>query len=45
MIISFVRDYERIARFRLGKFEGMKGPGIVIAIPVIHSTEKVDTRV
>jgi len=45
MIISFVRDYERIARFRLGKFEGMKGPGVVIAIPIIHSTEKVDTRV
>ncbi|SVA56142.1 uncharacterized protein METZ01_LOCUS108996 [marine metagenome] len=45
MIISFVRDYERIARFRLGKFEGMKGPGIVIAIPIIHSTEKIDTRV
>ena len=45
MIISFIRDYERIARFRLGKFEGMKGPGVVIAIPIIHSTEKVDTRV
>ena len=45
MIINFVRDYERIARFRLGKFEGMKGPGVVIAIPIIHSTEKVDTRV
>ena len=45
MIISFVRDYERIARFRLGKFEGMKGPGVVIAIPIIHSTEKVDTRI
>ncbi len=44
-IISFVRDYERIARFRLGKFEGMKGPGVVIAIPIIHSTEKIDTRV
>ena len=45
MIISFVRDYERIARFRLGKFEGIKGPGVVIAIPIIHSIEKVDTRV
>jgi len=44
-IINFVRDYERIARFRLGKFEGMKGPGVVIAIPIIHSTEKIDTRV
>ena len=45
MIISLVRDYERIARFRLGRFEGMKGPGVVIAIPIIHSTEKVDTRI
>jgi regulator of protease activity HflC (stomatin/prohibitin superfamily) len=44
-IINFVRDYERIARFRLGRFEGMKGPGIVIASPIIHSTEKIDTRV
>jgi len=23
----------------------MKGPGVVIAIPIIHSTEKIDTRV
>ncbi len=45
MIISFVKDYERIARFRLGRFEGMKGPGIVLAIPILHSTQKVDIRV
>ncbi len=43
-IINFVRDYERVARFRLGKFEGMKGPGIVVAIPVLHQIQKVDTR-
>ena len=43
-IINFVRDYERIARFRLGRFEGMRGPGIVFAIPVIHQIVKVDTR-
>jgi regulator of protease activity HflC (stomatin/prohibitin superfamily) len=44
LILNFVKDYERIARFRFGKFEGMKGPGIVIALPVIHSKTWVDTR-
>lgn len=43
-IINFVRDYERVARFRLGKFEGMKGPGVVFAIPILHQIQKVDTR-
>ena len=43
--INFVRDYERIARFRLGTFEGMRGPGIVFAIPIIHQIQKIDTRV
>lgn len=44
-IINFVRDYERVARFRLGTFEGMMGPGIVIALPIIHQIQKIDTRV
>ena len=43
-IINFVKDYERVARFRLGQFEGMRGPGMVIAIPVIHQIQKIDTR-
>jgi regulator of protease activity HflC (stomatin/prohibitin superfamily) len=43
-IINFVRDYERIGRFRLGRFEGMKGPGIVFSIPILHQYVKVDTR-
>ena len=42
--INFVRDYERVARFRLGTFEGMMGPGIVIALPIIHQIQKIDTR-
>ena len=44
-IINFIKDYERVARFRLGKFEGMMGPGVVIAIPIIHSIQKIDTRI
>jgi regulator of protease activity HflC (stomatin/prohibitin superfamily) len=42
--INFVRDYERIARFRLGRFEGMRGPGIVFSVPILHQIQKVDTR-
>ena len=37
--INFVRDYERVARFKFGTFEGMKGPGIVFAIPIIHQIQ------
>lgn len=45
MIINFIRDYERLARFRFGTFEGMKGPGIVFAIPIVHEIRKIDTRI
>lgn len=43
-IVNFVRDYEKVARFRFGRFEGMKGPGVVLAIPIIHRYVKIDTR-
>jgi regulator of protease activity HflC (stomatin/prohibitin superfamily) len=44
MIINFLKDYERIARFRWGHFEGMKGPGPIMLIPIMHSGVKVDLR-
>ena len=44
-IINFVRDYERLARFKFGRFQGMLGPGVVLAIPIIHSIRKIDTRI
>ncbi|MBM3932900.1 MAG: SPFH/Band 7/PHB domain protein [SAR202 cluster bacterium] len=43
-IINFLKDYERMARFKWGKFEGMKGPGPVLVIPLIHSSAKLDLR-
>ena len=43
-IINSVRDYARLARFRFGRFEGMLGPGIVLAIPILHQTARLDTR-
>ncbi|MBT3942331.1 MAG: SPFH/Band 7/PHB domain protein, partial [Chloroflexi bacterium] len=44
-IINFVRPYERVARFKFGRFQGMLGPGVVFSIPVVHSIRKVDTRI
>lgn len=43
-ILNFVRDYQRLARFKFGRFQGMKGPGPVWAIPIIHQIRLVDTR-
>src|SRR3990170_5785044 len=43
-IINFVRDYERLAKFQLGRYVGMKGPGLVWVIPVLQSASKVDLR-
>ena len=43
-IINFVRDYERIAKFQLGRYVGMKGPGLVWIIPGIQQGRKIDMR-
>jgi len=43
-IINFLKNYERLARFRWGNFEGMRGPGPTWIIPVVHSGMKVDLR-
>ena len=43
-IINMVRDYERVAKFQLGRYVGMKGPGLVWIIPIIQAGTKVDTR-
>ncbi|MFL2640639.1 MAG: SPFH domain-containing protein [Dehalococcoidia bacterium] len=43
-ILNFLKDYERIARFRWGNFEGMRGPGPVWLIPIVHSGIAVDLR-
>ncbi|MCH7624515.1 MAG: SPFH/Band 7/PHB domain protein [Chloroflexi bacterium] len=44
-ILNFIKDYERMARFKWGKFEGMKGPGPVIVIPIMHSARKIHTQI
>jgi len=43
--LRILREYERGVIFMLGKFHKVKGPGLIIVIPVIQSMEKVDLRV
>ena len=43
-IINFLKDFQRVARFKWGNFEGMKGPGPIFLIPIMHSGIKVDLR-
>jgi regulator of protease activity HflC (stomatin/prohibitin superfamily) len=43
-ILNFLKDYERIARFRWGNFEGMRGPGPVWLIPIVHAGIPIDLR-
>jgi regulator of protease activity HflC (stomatin/prohibitin superfamily) len=44
-IVSFLRPYERLALFKWGNFVGMRGPGPVFMVPIMHSTLRVDTRI
>ena len=43
-ILNFLKDYERIARFKWGNFEGMRGPGPVWLIPIVHAGIQIDLR-
>ena len=42
--IKILREYERGVIFFLGRFQGVKGPGLIIVIPAIQQMEKVDLR-
>ena len=43
--IKVVREYERVGVFRLGRFVGLRGPGLVLIIPFIETVRKLDLRV
>ena len=44
-MIKILNEYERGVLLRLGRFVGVKGPGLVIIIPIIDRLIRVDTRV
>ena len=43
--IRILREYERAVVFRLGRLVGVKGPGLVILIPIIDRMVRVSLRV
>ncbi len=43
--IKILREYERGVIFQLGRFWKVKGPGLIIVIPVFQQIERVDLRV
>ena len=43
--IRVVREYERGGVFRLGRWVGLRGPGLVLIIPFIENMRKIDLRV
>ncbi|MES2218139.1 MAG: slipin family protein [Pseudomonadota bacterium] len=46
LLISFkiLREYERAVVFTMGRYTGVKGPGLVIIIPFVQQIVKMDLR-
>lgn len=44
LFIKILREYERAVVFTLGRFTGVKGPGLIFIIPIIQQIERVQLR-
>jgi regulator of protease activity HflC (stomatin/prohibitin superfamily) len=42
--IKILREYERAVVFTLGRFSGVRGPGLILLIPAIQQMVRVDLR-
>lgn len=42
--IHVLREYERAVIFTLGRFTGIKGPGLILIVPIIQQAVRVDLR-
>jgi regulator of protease activity HflC (stomatin/prohibitin superfamily) len=43
--IKVLKEYERGVIFLLGKYQGIKGPGLIIVVPILQQMSRVDLRV
>jgi len=43
--IRILREYERAVVFRLGRLIPVKGPGLILLIPVVDRMERISTRI
>lgn len=42
--IRILNEYQRGVLFTLGRFTGVKGPGLILVIPIIQKMERIDLR-
>src|SRR6478752_1987638 len=42
--VRVLREYERGVVFQLGRFWGVKGPGLIVLIPILQQMVRVDLR-
>lgn len=42
--IKILKEYERGVIFRLGRYTGVRGPGLIILVPVLEKMQKVNLR-
>ncbi|ANW05475.1 slipin family protein [Bradyrhizobium icense] len=42
--IRIMREYERAVVFTLGRFSGVKGPGLIILVPIVQQLVRIDLR-
>ena len=42
--IRILREYERAVMFTLGRFSGVRGPGLILMIPIIQQMVRMDLR-
>jgi regulator of protease activity HflC (stomatin/prohibitin superfamily) len=43
--IRILREYERAVIFRLGRLIPVKGPGLILLIPIVDRMERISTRI
>jgi regulator of protease activity HflC (stomatin/prohibitin superfamily) len=43
-MIRIVPEFQRLAVYRLGRYIGERGPGLVIVLPIIDRAVRIDTR-
>ncbi len=44
MVFKVMREYERAVVFTFGRFTSVKGPGLIVIIPLVQQIERVELR-
>ena len=42
--IKILREYERAVVFNLGRFQAVRGPGLILIVPFVQQIVRVDLR-